>query len=143
MTANQEQNTIQTIINLQKALNKTLRQASTQEDVTPQQATILRILHHEGQVPMNKIAEQLQVSKPNITGIINRLGKKRLIEKTENNKDRRSTTIQLSAKGQELQVRINQNYTDSLKAGLKTLSTAEQEKLIDFLKKFSAEIHQA
>jgi DNA-binding MarR family transcriptional regulator len=141
-TTPQEQDTIQAIINLQRTLNKTLRQASTQEGVTPQQATILRILNHEGQTPMNKIALQLQVSKPNITGIADRLEKKGLIEKSENQKDRRSTTIQLSPKGKELQTKINQNYTNALRAGLKELTPAEQEKLTSGLKKFSAEISQ-
>jgi MarR family transcriptional regulator, 2-MHQ and catechol-resistance regulon repressor len=141
MNTTQEQDAITAIINLQRTLNKTMRQASLQEGITPQQATILRILQHEGAVPMRRIAEQLLVSRPNITGLVDRLEKKGLIEKKESDKDRRSTTIRLSIKGQELQIRINQNYATTLRTGLKALSTPEQQKLTNNLTKFVKEIN--
>jgi DNA-binding MarR family transcriptional regulator len=135
-----QQKTTLSIINLQRALNNAMKQTSLQEGVTLQQATILRILQHEGTVPMSKIAEHLQVSRPNITGIIDRLEKKGLIEKSENNQDRRSTTIKITMKGQELQEKISQNYATLIKTGLKTLSATQQETLVNNLTKFIEEI---
>jgi DNA-binding MarR family transcriptional regulator len=139
-TEEKQQETVLAIINLQRALNNANKQTNLQEGVTSQQAAILRILKHEGTVPMNKIAEQLQVSKPNITGLINRLEKKNLVEKEESNKDKRSITIKLTKTGNALQEKINQKYSALIKTGLNTLPTTEQEKLANNLTKLVKEI---
>ena len=99
----------------------------------PAAGPLLRILVQNGPTPMNELSRELMVTPPNITGSSDRLEAKRLVKRTESKKDRRGTDIRLTAKGERLQLKMRQDYRESLERSLVALDHDEQETLAKLL----------
>src|SRR5947209_1118693 len=87
-----------------------------QLDLTFQQMKVLYILRTHGKLKMRKLSEQLGVTMPTITGIVNRLIERKdgvaLLYRSVSPKDRREVWAQLTDEGNEaleLLNKINNN----------------------------------
>jgi DNA-binding MarR family transcriptional regulator len=63
------------------------------------QAMVLITLLNMRQTSMNKLAEVLGISKANASGLVDRLVKKRLVERDRSTEDRRVVLVQLTPAG--------------------------------------------
>jgi DNA-binding MarR family transcriptional regulator len=137
----EQSDALSTILRSQRILLRGLvRTVRGADGLTLQQAALLRILVQNGPTSMNELSKELMVTPPNITGIVDRLEAKRLVKRTESKKDRRGTDIRLTAKGERLQLKIRQDYRESLKKSLGALDYDEQETLARLLKKLAGEV---
>ncbi len=75
---------------------------SRQYDLTGPQSLVLRTLLKEGPLSSASLSRRLYVTPSNITGIIDRLEKKGLAERTKKEGDRRVSLIKLTESGTEL-----------------------------------------
>jgi DNA-binding MarR family transcriptional regulator len=66
------------------------------------QLNILFTLQREGEMPMSRLAEVLNVSLSNATGLIDRIEERGYVERTGVPEDRRIVLIRLTAEGQRL-----------------------------------------
>ncbi len=112
------------------------------DDITLQQAALIRILVQNGPTSMHKLSEELMVTPPNITGIVDRLEQKGLVERIESKQDRRKTEIMLTAKGEALHQKVREDYRESLGKSLASLTHDEQETLALLLAKLSEEVER-
>lgn len=94
--------------------------------LTPVQLFALYAIFH-GNTTMGRVAERLHCDASNVTGIVDRLVNQKLVVRSENETDRRTKTLELTAKGRE----IIQNITDGLPEtlGCEKLSATEREAL--------------
>lgn len=107
-------------------------QAAGRQDLTPIQAKVLSAL--EEPMPMHRIAERLGSERSNVTGIIDRLQARGLVERQQDSKDRRVKNIVPTAAGRELA----QGFRSSLNFAaepLVALEPAEREQLRDLLRR--------
>ena len=75
---------------------------SRQYGLTSAQSSVVRTLFKNGSMSSADLSRTLHVTPSNITGIIDRLGKKGLAERIPQSNDRRVVRIQLTAQGQVL-----------------------------------------
>jgi DNA-binding MarR family transcriptional regulator len=70
--------------------------------VSMAQVNILYTLHRSGEMPMSRLAELLNVSLSNATGLIDRLEERGYLERTRVPEDRRVVIVRLTAGGVQL-----------------------------------------
>ena len=75
---------------------------SKQYGLTGPQSLVLRLLIKKGALSSADLSRQMYVTPSNITGIIDRLGKKGLVERIRKQGDRRVALITLTQSGQKL-----------------------------------------
>ena len=78
------------------------QQMSKQYGLTGPQSLVLRLLIKKGALSSADLSRQMYVTPSNITGIIDRLEKKRLVERIRKHEDRRVALITLTQSGQKL-----------------------------------------
>jgi DNA-binding MarR family transcriptional regulator len=87
--------------------------------------------------PMSGLAQTLRCDNSNVTGIVDRLEDRGLVERRAAPHDRRIKHLVLTADGVGLRTRIAERM-DRPPAGFAALSTAEQRQLRDLLRKVAA-----
>ncbi len=71
-------------------------------DLTMPQLKVLLLLGQHGSAPVSWLAARMDVSPPNITGILDRLEQRGWVERTSDSQDRRVVRILLTESGQQL-----------------------------------------
>lgn len=104
--------------------------------VTPGQYGILRCLWDENAQTAKKLADRLALDGSTITGILDRMEQKGLIEKQTDPKDRRAMQVMLTTKGKKLKKPVSEAIEIANRRALVKLDQQEAE----FLKKVLEEI---
>lgn len=95
---------------------------SKEHDLTGPQSSVLRSLVKYGSLSSASLSRRLYVTPSNITGIIDRLEKKGLVERVKKEGDRRVALITLTEKGADLSRRLPDPIEKRLIYGLADLS---------------------
>jgi DNA-binding MarR family transcriptional regulator len=76
--------------------------------ITPEQYHVLRILEDAGAagVPLSAVAERSPVGDPDVTGLLDRLERRTLAQRTREAPDRRVVTARLTKEGRQLLARL-------------------------------------
>ncbi|MDL2211358.1 MarR family transcriptional regulator [Erysipelotrichaceae bacterium OttesenSCG-928-M19] len=133
-------NTGYLLISVAKKLRYQLNSELQKIDITSQQwAVIINIdlLAANGIVTLIDIAKHLEIDKPTMTGIINRLEKKKLINKSKHPTDNRAHALTLSNDGRKILKDYQSFGDDVLNNFLEKISPAEQQQLHDILDKLN------
>jgi DNA-binding MarR family transcriptional regulator len=96
----------------------------------PQFYTLLSLHQHGEPLMMSDLADATQQSAASLTGVVDRLVDKKLVERSRPDKDRRKVVVGVSARGHELISEIKQARRDEMQAALAQLGEAEIETLI-------------
>lgn len=104
--------------------------------VTPGQYGVLRCLWDENAQTAKKLADRLALDGSTITGILDRMEQKGLIEKQTDPKDRRAMQVMLTTKGKKLQKPVSEAIETANRRALVKLDQQEAE----FLKNVLEEI---
>jgi DNA-binding MarR family transcriptional regulator len=106
--------------------------------VTPGQYGVLRCLWDENGQTARKLAERLVLDGSTITGILDRMEQKGLIEKLPDPKDRRALQVCLTESGRQLQEPISQAIIVANQKALVKLNEYEANMLKNMLEDISA-----
>ena len=113
-----------------KELNKTYQ-------VSAPQLSSLLALYENGPMPPSQIAKYIMVNSSTVTGIIDRLEQKGLVERSRISPDRRVITIALTEKGRGLAKNAPPPIQKKIVDGLKKLPLDETERIIQALTKLT------
>lgn len=103
-------------------------------DITPSQYAVLSCLWgREHQTP-KQIAETLYLETSTISGVLDRMQKKNLIDRVVNKEDRREVQVTITEKGRALEEPIQAIIEEVNQEVLKGFSESEKERLIKTLK---------
>ena len=102
------------------------------ENLTVPQFAILSHATLEG-VPLSEISAQMLCDNSNLTGIVDRLIAKGLVERRPDPRDRRVSLICLTPSGIEKLRRLRPRYHDSVSRRMRSLSQTEVQQLRDLL----------
>jgi len=128
---------------------RNLRIARLIDDVKPglttSQLMILLILQDEEGSPfsLSKLAEQLSISLPSVSGIVDRLYKEKLVERKRSSKDRRLVLIELTDTGKATIKKLLNSFEKLLLNVLKNMPEAERVSLVkatERVSKFSKQL---
>jgi DNA-binding MarR family transcriptional regulator len=98
------------------------------------QAHALKVLRPGNPIAMRELADGLHCDPSNITGIVDRLGDRGLVERGSAPGDRRIKTLMLTEEGTALRMRLLDRLSEP-PPGLGKLSVSEQRQLRDLLRR--------
>jgi MarR family transcriptional regulator, organic hydroperoxide resistance regulator len=106
-------------------------------DLTPMQMHALRLIEPGAELPMSALAEWLHCDASNVTGIVDRLEARGLIERRSAAGDRRVKILVVTPDGEKLRELLVERF-DTPPEEIASLSRSEQRALRDLLQKASA-----
>jgi MarR family 2-MHQ and catechol resistance regulon transcriptional repressor len=98
-------------------------------DLTPSQFGVLEALYQGGPQCLSELARRILKSSGNLTLVVANLQKRRLVRRSAGGRDRRFTTIALTAKGRNLVQSISPGYAAAIASVMGRLTPREQETL--------------
>src|SRR5213596_236665 len=97
---------------------------------------VLEALLHKGPLPVNEIGRKILLTSGSITVAVDRLEKRRLVERRAHGTDRRARVVHLTREGKKLIARAYaQHAADLERLASASLTTTERATLIRLLKK--------
>jgi MarR family 2-MHQ and catechol resistance regulon transcriptional repressor len=127
--------TYNSVISAYKAMRSSIAEELSREGLTPPQFGLLRVIAKLGAMPLNRISQEMLVTPPNITGVVDRLEAKHLVRRVANKEDRRATIVELTYEGRRLQELVARRYDKFMKEILSEFTRSEQETLRNLLLK--------
>ena len=109
-----------------------------QFSLTPPQFQLLTIVNRLGQPTQRQLARELYVSFPNVTAMLDRLEKARLVLRRPNAEDKREKLVGLTDRGRSLLRRIWKVHQEQLDRVMGGLTENEQKGLTRLLNKMIA-----
>ncbi|MBN1103745.1 MAG: MarR family transcriptional regulator [Deltaproteobacteria bacterium] len=109
-----------------KELNRTYQ-------VSAPQLSCLLALYEHGPLPPSHIAKTIMVESSTVTGVIDRLEQKGLVERSRTSPDRRVIIVSLTEKGTDLAKNAPPPFQKKIMEGLRKLPDLEVEKIVQAL----------
>jgi len=106
--------------------------ADAAADLSPVQCHVLHLLEPDRPLPMARLAETLSCDASNVTGLIDRLEERGLVQRRASATDRRVKVLHLTPSGSRLRAQLLRRMRDSA-LPLSRLSPAEQRTLVTLL----------
>ena len=113
-------------------VHRSLGSAAAEFELAPAQAMALGELQIDQPLPMRELATRLKCDPSNITGLIDRLEARGLVERQPHPADRRVKYLVLTAAGRELRERLSARIF-AAPSCVATLGERDQQKLHDLL----------
>ncbi len=111
-----------------------LRQGDAIGGLHLQQFWVL-VMTREEPIRMSEIAEALQTSQANVTGLVDRLEQAGHVERVRSESDRRVINVAITKEGSELIRDLRRTYLDHVDAALARLSSEDRSQLLALLDK--------
>ena len=102
-------------------------------ELSPVQCHVLHLIEPDEPVPMGHLAETLRCDASNVTGLVDRLEARGLVQRQPSAGDRRVKVIQLTPAGSRLRTQLLRRMTGSA-CSLSRLSASDQRALLRILK---------
>jgi MarR family transcriptional regulator, organic hydroperoxide resistance regulator len=103
-------------------------------DLSPPQVRALGVLDPEQPVPMSELAEALHCDNSNVTGIVDRLEDRGLVERRSASHDRRVKMLVVTERGAALRERLAERLSEP-PAALAALPPEDQRTLRDIMRR--------
>jgi DNA-binding MarR family transcriptional regulator len=110
-------------------------------DISPSQFNVLNLLYlNPNGSTQIELSRQLIMHRSNVTGLVDRLEKRRLLQRKQNIADRRAYKVVLTASGRKLVEQILPDYYKAAEKIWGTFPAAHTKQLVADLEKLSANI---
>jgi MarR family 2-MHQ and catechol resistance regulon transcriptional repressor len=96
---------------------------------------VLELLYHKGPQPLQKIGTKVLMSSGNITYVVDKLEKKKLVIRNASTSDRRLIFAEITDKGSEFIKKVFPNHTSVIEDAVQGLSDDEKKVASQLLKK--------
>lgn len=107
------------------------------EPLHPAQAGCLQaLIHHDG-MSQSDLASVLHVSRPTVTGILQRMEAAGIVKRMADDSDSRVTRVYVTESGHEVGTRMHQVIGEVLRLSVGALTPGEREELTRLLKKMN------
>jgi Transcriptional regulators len=103
--------------------------------LTPEQFLLVDMLWNQGPMSQQKLADNLQKDKNSITKLVDALEKKGLVVRQRDDKDKRSNTVFLTSKAEEMKLDAKEKGISMLDKMLDGISEEELRNFLDTLNK--------
>ena len=121
-----------------------LRCASTERlvrtGVSMSNVHVLWLLEHHGAMPMSRLAELLDISLSNATGLIDRMAERGLVERTRVPDDRRLVLVRPAAGGRDALVEVEGTRRERMRSALARLDGPQLERALEAFRDIHAAV---
>src|SRR6266436_1542586 len=101
-------------------------------DLSPAQCHVLHLIEPGRPLPMSRLADTLACDASNVTGLVDRLESRGLVQRQASARDRRVKVLQLTPTGTRLRGQVLRRMAEG-SLPLSRLSTAQQRTLVKLL----------
>jgi DNA-binding MarR family transcriptional regulator len=119
------------------------RLKSTADTTLPRFDILAQLERHDGPMSMGELSRRLMVSNGNVTGLIDRLAREGLVDRTPSPEDRRVQMVSLTPAGSTFFEKIAEDHRDCVGSMMSDLSADEMKTLYDLLARLKESIHAA
>jgi DNA-binding MarR family transcriptional regulator len=98
-------------------------------DITMPQLKVLMLLGLYGSAPVSSLASRMNVSPPNVTGILDRLEANKWVQRTNDTQDRRVVRVVLTPQGQQLLHELQAAGNERVRATLSEMQPSDRTAL--------------
>ena len=112
----------------------TLPTVAAELELSPAQCHLLNLIEPERPVPMGELAGALSCDASNVTGLVDRLESRGLVQRSPSTEDRRVKVLSLTPLGRRIRAALLDRMTLSPPA-LRKLSDADQRALVRILRR--------
>jgi len=109
-------------------------------DIGYSRSMLLGVLHCKGPLTMAELADELRVTRKNITTLVDGLEADGMVKRKSHPTDRRATIIEPSEKGKQLGCTMQTEFVGVIGDVYKCLSHSEKEQLKEILSKLVKEL---
>ena len=102
---------------------------SFEEDMSPPHFEIIKLLEETGKLHIAEIGERLQIARPQMTHLIDRLVELDIVERETNEEDRRMLNIRLKDKGKSIVKARDKQVINATRETLSGLTDDELKQL--------------
>jgi len=96
---------------------------------------VLDVLLHKGPMPVNTIGPKVNLNPGSVSVAVDRLYKKGLVSRVENESDRRVRTVSLTEKGRKVFVPLFRQHAALVEKAFQDVSPEEQRQVEDVLRR--------
>jgi DNA-binding MarR family transcriptional regulator len=107
-------------------------------DLSPVQCHVLHLIDPQRPLPMGRLAATLGCDASNVTGLVDRLEERGLVERRPSNEDRRIKVIHLTSAGSRMRAQLLRHVTSGARP-LSRLSAADLRALVRILERLVEE----
>ncbi|HBG60579.1 MAG: hypothetical protein A2Y03_03605 [Omnitrophica WOR_2 bacterium GWF2_38_59] len=118
-----------------KVARRLLHEFIQHVEIPQAQLFSLIALDDKGPCRFSDLREELNISAPTVTGIVDRLEKSGYAKRIPDKEDRRAINIVLTNKGQKITKQLRETLKDRWKLFLGNLNNSEQEEYLRIIKK--------
>ena len=115
--------------------NKRLQDDLEKLDLTPPQFYVLATIGYAGGLPFGEIGEKMMVTVSNLTGIVDRLEEKGLVNRNRDAHDRRIVRVRLTEKGSKVYKNTIPLFEKGIAQFFSPLDKLQQKELSSLLRK--------
>lgn len=128
------QEAVTRLIRVADTVTRSLERTFSSFDLTGPQYNVLRILRGAGQpLPTMKVAERMLQQTPGVTGILDRLQRKGLVERERSAEDRRVWLCSITEMGLDLLEQMERPLREANVQAVRGAEPAELERLAELL----------
>ena len=128
MTQTNIDSVVDNLMHLQPLLYKNLLKPSRNKTpLAPGAVFILWVLKRKGTLAMSEIGRRLNMPKPHVTALVDKLIAEELVVRVNDPNDRRIVNIQLTEKGNDTLLEIKQDVSEDLRQKLLNLDDEKLE----------------
>ena len=129
MTASIEDAVLRSLRRINRAVDLHSCQLASLHQLTGPQLVCLRAIDNLGTTTPSVLAREVSLSQATLTGIVDRLDKRGLVERRRDKQDRRRVLLRSTEAGRQLVEQAPSPLQDTLAANLRRLPADEQERL--------------
>lgn len=135
MNSQLEEEILRALRRITRAIDLHSRQLANLYGLTGPQLVCLRAIGHHGSLTPSKLAKEVSLSQPTVTGIIDRLVARQLIQRDRSQSDRRVVTVTLTDAGRALIQMAPSPLQEKFAKRLAALNRDEQDEILHTLHK--------
>ncbi len=133
-----ENQIVAAIRRIMRAVDLHSRHLAEEHGLTGPQLATLQAAARLGEASTGALARAVHLSGPTVTGILDRLARRELIERTRSGQDRRSVTVTLTRSGAEVLAAAPSLLQDRFRRELVRLEEWEQTMILAMLQRIAA-----
>jgi DNA-binding MarR family transcriptional regulator len=137
-TTTEELGFAESLVRLSHLVQYVFADVSRRHELTPQQAQLLCALS-PGPIGMTDLSRALHLEKSSLTGLVDRVERRGLVERVRDGQDRRACRISLTAQGRRLAVEAHNGVTARLEELTGEVGAADRKRLASVVARMATE----
>ncbi|OPJ64149.1 MarR family winged helix-turn-helix transcriptional regulator [Clostridium oryzae] len=133
-SSNRSEEAVKLMHEVSKTIKQKIHKNFKGTEITVSQGIIIFSLCKYGEMKISDISERVQLSKSTVSGIIDRMEERGMVERTRNYEDRRTVYVKITKKFMEENKGLSEKAKESLFNLLNSAAPEDIEKIIDALK---------